>query len=154
MTKGGSGVKIEVRLVPEREEPAIVVECSARTPQVEELVRSLRGAYASPIPGWRGEEMTPLDPDRLVRFYTQDKGVLAQDQGGESYTLKLRLYELEERLDPHRFVRISNGEIVNLKQVTALDLSLSGSIKLTLTGGAVCWVSRRNVKNIKKALGL
>ena len=69
--------------------------------------------------------------------------------------MKLRLYELEERLDPGAFVRISHSEIVNLKQVTALDLSLAGTIKMTLAGGAaVCWVSRRYVPRIRQALGL
>lgn len=53
------------------------------------------------------------------------------------------------------FVRISHSEIVNLKQVTALDLSLAGTIKMTLAGGAaVCWVSRRYVPRIRQALGL
>ena len=65
------------------------------------------------------------------------------------------LSELEGRLDRHTFVRISHSEIVHLKQVTALDLSLAGTIKMTLAGGAaVCWVSRRYVPKIKQALGL
>lgn len=69
--------------------------------------------------------------------------------------MRLRLYELEERLDRHTFVRISHSEIVNLKRVTALDLSFSGTIKMTLAdGAAVCYVSRRYVKKIKEALGL
>ncbi|MCI9368421.1 MAG: LytTR family transcriptional regulator, partial [Oscillospiraceae bacterium] len=43
---------------------------------------------------------------------------------------------------------------VNLDRVTALDLTLTGTIKMTLEGGTVCWVSRRYVKKIKGALGL
>ena len=35
-----------------------------------------------------------------------------------------------------------------------LDLTLAGTIKMTLEGGTVCWVSRRYVKKIKQALGL
>ena len=51
-------------------------------------------------------------------------------------------------------MRVSNSEIVNLDRVTALDLTLTGTIKMTLAGAAVCWVSRRYVKKIKQALDL
>lgn len=147
-------MKVEVRLVPERTEPALVIEANALTPAVEELARRLRETEEGPLVGWQGERAFPLEPGRLIRFYGQDKGVFAQDEAGEVYALRLRLYELEERLEGHTFARVSNSEIVNLRKVTALDLSLSGTIKMTLCGDVVCWVSRRNVKNIKKALGL
>lgn len=88
-----------------------------------------------------------------MRFYAEDKAVFAQTGQGR-FAVKLRLYELEERLDRHTFARISQSEIVNLKQVTALNLRLSGTIQMTLTGGTVCYVSRRYVKKIKEALGL
>ena len=60
----------------------------------------------------------------------------------------------EGKLDRHAFVRISHSEIVNLGKVTALDLSLTGTIRMTLAGDTVCYVSRRYVKKIKEALGL
>ena len=47
---------------------------------------------------------------------------------------------------------MSNSEIVNLDRVTALDLTLAGTIKMTLEGGTVCWVSRRYVRKIRQAL--
>lgn len=148
-------MEIEIRIVPEREKPAIVVETPVLTPEVEALVRSLqaRTLQKGPLLGYRGEEITALEPGDVLRFYGADKSVFAQTAGGE-YRVRERLYELEEVLDPRQFVRISQSELVNLKKVTGLDLSLSGTIKMTLSGGVVCWVSRRNVKNIKKALGL
>ena len=95
--------------------------------------------------------MLRLPQEAFLRFYTQDKGVLAQTEEG-SFPVRLRLYELEQRLDATRFVRISNGEIVNLDRVTALDLSLTGTIRMTLTGGVYAYVSRRYVKKIKQTL--
>ena len=61
---------------------------------------------------------------------------------------------LEGRLDRHTFVRISHSEIISLRKITALDLSLTGTIRVTLEGGAVSYVSRRYVRKIKEALGL
>ena len=96
----------------------------------------------------------PLDPGEVLRFYGEDKEVRAQALGGAVYTVRLRLYELEERLDRKAFVRVSHSEIVNWKRVTALDLSLSGTIRVTLEGGVVTYVSRRYVKKIKEVLGI
>lgn len=103
---------------------------------------------------WQGDAALRVPPGDVLRFYAQDKGVFAQTADGV-FTVRQRLYELEESLDPHVFVRVSHGEIVNLRQVTALDLSLSGTIKMTLSGGAaVSYASRRYVKKIKQALNL
>ncbi len=145
-------MELKLHIDPAAEAITVTVTAPAETEEVKALL-ALLSPYA-PIPGYQGERVIPLDPARIARFYTQEKGVFAQDTAGETYAVKLRLYELEERLDGRVFVRASNSELVNLRHVTALDLSLSGAIKLTLVGGGVCWVSRRNVKNIKKALGL
>ncbi|MEE3451384.1 MAG: LytTR family DNA-binding domain-containing protein, partial [Acutalibacteraceae bacterium] len=68
--------------------------------------------------------------------------------------LRQRLYELEEQLNKYSFVRISNSEIINLKKVRNFDLSLSGTICVTLSDGTATYVSRRYVSKIKKVLGL
>ena len=95
----------------------------------------------------------PLQTDGVLRFYGEDKAVRAQTAQA-IYTVRPRLYELEQLLPPGQFVRISHSEIVNLQQVTGLDLSLTGTIRMTLSGGTACYVSRRYVKKIKEALGL
>jgi DNA-binding LytR/AlgR family response regulator len=88
-----------------------------------------------------------------VRIYTEDGKVFARTEN-DLYLLRLRLYELEERLDSTIFVRISNSEIVNLKKVKSLDLSFVGTICMELSNGEVSYVSRRYVSKIKKLLGL
>ena len=143
-------MKVEIKIDPACAEPTVTVTAPALTEEVRALVRSLepRG-----LTGWQGEEAIPLEPGDLLRCYAANKGVYAQSPVGE-YLVKLRLYELEERLDPGAFVRISHSEIVNLKQVTALDLSLAGTIRMTLGGTAAAYVSRRYVKKIKETLDL
>lgn len=70
------------------------------------------------------------------------------------YTLHIRLYEIEERLNSHQFVRISNSEIINLKRVDNFDLSFTGTICVKLSNGTTTYVSRRYVAKIKKILGI
>ena len=84
--------------------------------------------------------------------YTEPK-VFAVTGSGE-YILRLRLYELEQRLDKNIFVRISNSEIINLKKVQSFDLSFTGTICVKLSNGTMSYVSRRYVSRIKKILGI
>jgi len=51
-------------------------------------------------------------------------------------------------------VRISNSEIINLRKVKAFDLSLAGTIQVSLLNGTVTYVSRRYVPKIKQVLGI
>ncbi len=79
--------------------------------------------------------------------------VFAETNHGE-YTLRLRLYEMEQRLDSNFFVRISNSDIINLRKVKGFDLSFAGTICVTLSNGTVTYVSRRFVAKIKQLLGI
>ena len=81
------------------------------------------------------------------------KEVRAQTAEGV-YTVRQRLYELEAMLDRRAFVRVSHSEIVNWRRVTALDLGMAGTIRVTLEGGVVAYASRRYVRKIKEVLGL
>ncbi len=147
-------MQVEVKLDPERKEIGIVVLAPAPSPELDELVRRLEAEQLSPLRGWQEDTMTLLPQSQLVRCYAQDKRVYAAVDGGAVYLLRERLYELEEQLDRGKFVRISNGEIINLDKVTAVDLSLTGTIRMTLGEAGYAYVSRRYVKKIKEALQL
>ena len=145
-------LKIDVTLDPALEELLVKVLSPGETDEL----RALLGRLEEPrrLTGFREGSAVPLEAAEVLRFYGEDKEVRAQALGGEIYTVRLRLYELEERLDRKAFVRVSHSEIVNWKRVTALDLSLSGTIRVTLDGGVTTYVSRRYVKKIKEVLGI
>ena len=145
-------LKIDVTLDPALEELLVKVLSPGETEELQALLERLEDR--PPLTGFRDGGAVPLDPGEVLRFYGEDKEVRAQALGGEIYTVRLRLYELEERLDRKAFVRVSHSEIVNWKRVTALDLSLSGTIRVTLEGGVATYVSRRYVKKIKEVLGI
>lgn len=147
-------MNVHIRVTPERETPALILEVPALTPQLEALARRLEAMDDGTLPGFQRDRAFLLETACLTCLYAQDKGVFARSETGEVYSLRFRLYELEDRLDSHTFVRISHSEIVNLKKVTALDLTLSGTIRMSLRDGSECYVSRRYVKKIKEALEL
>ena len=135
-------MKVELRIDPGCGGVSVVINAPALTDEVKALAARLEGGRA-----------VPLAAEDILRCYGEEKGVKCQTPGGV-YDLKERLYELEGRLDRHTFVRISHSEIISLRKITALDLSLTGTIRVTLEGGAVSYVSRRYVRKIKEALGL
>ena len=145
-------MRIDVTLDPALEELLVKVLAPGETEELQALLRRLEEPER--LTGFRDGGAAPLDPEQILRFYGEDKEVRAQALGGEVYTVRLRLYELEERLPRREFIRVSHSEIVNWKKVTALDLSLSGTIRVTLEGGVVTYVSRRYVKKIKEVLGI
>ena len=146
-------MKLELRIDPALSETEVTVRAPARTPEVNALLDGLSAGDA-PLLGFCPDgTAVPLAPEELLRFYGEDKDVRAQTVEAV-YTVRERLYELEQRLAGHSFARVSHSEIVNLKRVTALDLGLTGTIRMTLSGGVTVYVSRRYVKKMKEVLGL
>lgn len=143
-------MEVEVQLDPKLEQIRVVIHAPAMTPEVNQLAERLSGERPGFLPGFRGGEVKLL---ALEEIYGEDKEIRAQTAAG-IYTVRLRLYELEQRLSGRRFARISHSEIVNLDQVEALDLALTGTIRVRLHGGVTTYVSRRYVRRIKEALGI
>lgn len=144
-------MEVEIRIEPGRREPKVVILAGEESGELRRLADSLSALSIGPVPASRGEEKLLLPQGDFLRFYADGKGVSGQT-AEEIYAVSLRLYELEERLDQTRFVRISNSEIINLDRVTAVDLSLAGTICMTLDGTVKAYVSRRYVKKIKDTL--
>lgn len=146
-------MQVEIKIDPSQPEPKVVITAASMTEEVNRIVRRLSEEIPQVISGTRDGKLEVLEPEELIRIYAASGKVFAVTGKGE-YTLRLRLYELEERLSPHQFVRISNSEIIHLKKVVNFDLSFAGTIYVKLSNGTVTYVSRRYVSKIKKVLGI
>ena len=144
---------VEFKLDPNQAEPKITVTAAALTDEIKDLLLRLEHGRPTAITAIRSDRAVLLAPEHILRFFADGKAVSVQTAEG-IFSVRQRLYELEKMLDPHKFVRISHSEIVNLTHVTDLDLSLSGTIRMILTGNITCFVSRRCLKKIKQALDL
>lgn len=144
-------MQIEIKIDKSRCEPRIIIETDQITDEIQEIISKLSNSSARMLTGFRENTLEILNQQEILRIYAQSGKVLAATTSGE-YTLRFRLYELEQRLDPTCFVRISNSEIINLKKVKGFDLNLAGSIRVTLTDGSVTYVSRRYISKIKQLL--
>ncbi|MGM9548317.1 MAG: LytTR family DNA-binding domain-containing protein [Faecousia sp.] len=146
-------MQVEIKIDSSCTEPRIVILTASMTEDVNEIVKKLSEDAPQIISGMKDEKIEVLEQTDLIRIYANAGKVYVATGKGE-YALRLRLYEIEQRLNPHQFVRISNSEIINLKKVNHFDLSFTGTICVKLSNGTVTYVSRRYVSKIKTILGI
>lgn len=146
-------MQIEIKIVESCAEPRIIIVTNGVTDEVQEIIRRLSDERPTAIAGFKDGRVEILEPEEIYRVYAA-KGKTVAETGRGDYIMRLRLYEAEQRLDSRAFVRISNGEMINLKKVKGFDLSFTGTICVALSNGTVTYVSRRYVAKIKQVLGI
>lgn len=146
-------MKVEVKIDSDYKEPKVIVLTDKLTEEINELVQKISQKAPHVIAGFRNDVLKILEPQQIYRIYAHAGKVYAVTEN-EEFSLRSRLYELEERLDKQTFARISNSEIINLKKVKYFDLNLVGTIQVLFVDGSSTYVSRRYVSKIKQVLGV
>lgn len=65
-----------------------------------------------------------------------------------------KLYQLEEKLLPHRFIRVGKSMLLNIEAIKAVSPTLSGRFEAVLINEERVAVSRKYVPDLKKGLGM
>ena len=146
-------MEFEIKIDKTVKVPRAVIYTDEITDEVDALIKFINANPSAVITGFAGGKAVILNEDEIYRIYAASGSVYAETENDE-YVLRMRLYEIEERMDAKKFIRISNSEIVNLKRVKELDLSFAGTIQILLTNGKATYVSRRYVRKIKDVLGI
>lgn len=146
-------MKIEIEIDKNCLETKLIIVTREITEEVSILKQKLSDEIQHEIVGYFDGYAKFLEQTDIELIYASNGKVYAECNGKE-YQLRLRLYEIEEKLNKKSFVRISNSEIVNLKKVEKFNLNLAGTICVLLSNGKSVYVSRRYVSKIKKSLGL
>ena len=141
---GEESLHVEIKIDAACTEPKIVVLTDRITDEVSDIVKRLSEDTPQILSGFRDDTLEILEQNDVYRFYASL----------DHHEAKGLMRELEDRLDKNRFVRISNSEIVNIQKVRRFDLSLTGTICISLSNGTVTYVSRRYVRKIKQVLGI
>ena len=146
-------MKVEVIIDESLDENKVTIYAKKYSKDIENIRDMLTDRLLDKIVAFYDKEIFILSFDEIIRIFAQDKDVFVKTNN-KSYKVRLTLTELEKRLDKKKFIRISRSEIVNLDYVKRLDLSFTGTIAVELANGDVSYVSRRKLKEFKKALGL
>jgi len=102
-----------------------------------------------------GERTTVLDVTRISHFSAKDKLTFAV-VGGREHVIDYTLGELEERLEPRRFVRIHRATIANIAFVQELFPAVDGGVLVRLKDDpkTELSVARDRVRELKDRLGI
>jgi DNA-binding LytR/AlgR family response regulator len=147
---------LEIKLVIDKDcqKLNVVITNNERNEDVEGVIAAIQG-YANKkipmVPAYFKDSLVMLSQRQIIRLYSNNRKVMVQT-GQRIYEVKMNLRELEEILDPDRFVRSSQSEIINLRKVKNFDFSVVGTIGVLLENGERTWVARRRVRDVKKAL--
>lgn len=145
-------MKVEVKIDNSCTEPLCIIITNKLTDEISSCVERLSSSNTL-ITGRQNDNIFLIEQKDIINIYAAQSKVYVVTERGE-FVVKQRLYELDQMLDSHSFVRISNSEIINLHKAVNFNLKLSGTILVSLTNGKETYVSRRYVTKIKERLGV
>jgi len=143
-------MKYKLIIDPEREE-SLELTLHERT-SLADKIEALLGETSEHILGYYDLDAYRLSPSDIDCVYTDGDDIFAL-VGKESYRVRLRLYELEELLGG-AFVKLNRGCIVRVSSIVKFESSLGGSLSVVLRNGFNDYISRRELKNVKRRFGL
>lgn len=147
-------VKVRLELDPSCPVPEVVIRTDHRSELVEKLISAVERCAdggEAPLLVYDGNTALFVDRHEVTRIYTEPRKLMVCT-GSRTYEARCSLQEMEDLLDRDRFVRISRFEIINMEKVVGFDVSVSGTIQVTLDDGSATWVARRYVRAIEQRL--
>ena len=156
MQIGGDTLKVGINIDHSVEEVEVLITAQEQSRTVNALYEHIvefDKKSLETLTAYRDDIAKIVNVTDVFRIYTGNQKVYIQTHQGE-YAIRYRLYELEAALDKKQFLRISNSEIINVKKIRDIDLSLIGRICIRFEDNTQTYVSRRYIPKIKKSLGI
>jgi two-component system LytT family response regulator len=129
---------------------------SASPPEMSELIRRLTPpSYPDRIASKVGEKIEFVDLAQVTHFFASDKLTFAATPA-KNYAVDYTIQELEQKLDPARFVRVHRATLVNVAHVQELHSWFAGRMMLRLKDPkhTELAVSRDRVRALTERLGI
>lgn len=144
-------MKVEVHIDSHFQEEAVMITAptlSARVEKIRDFVEELdqKGRLRAKKDG----EAYLIESQLFQRFYIENRQVIGETMT-DQFILTGPLYQLSEDL-PTCFLKISQSEIINTKEIDHLHFTSGGSVQIYLKNGSLTYSSRRYLKAIKEKL--
>lgn len=121
--------------------------------KIEELIycdeKSLDGIN---IFGYLEKDIVPIKISDIYNIVVEDDKTIAY-VNDKKYQVKYRLYQLQQML-PDSFVQINKSCIVNISFIQRFNSSWGGMLMVEMKNGYKDYISRRQIKNVKRRMGL
>lgn len=146
-------MKIKIEIDENLTEEEIVIRGSALTEEMAAVQRAVADVLArkQTLTFYKNETEYYIPLDEILFFETDDGGISAHT-AADVYTVKYKLYELEQVL-PRNFIRVSKSTILNVSKVYSVERNLTASSVVQFAGShKQVYVSRYYYKSLKISL--
>ncbi len=136
---------------------------AANPPELNALIQRLAAAagvarspaYPDRVASKIGERIEFIDLENVTHFFASDKLTFAAT-AAKNYAVDYTIQELEQKLDPGRFVRVHRSTLVNVAHVQELHSWFAGGMMVRLKDQkhTELKVSRDRVRVLKERLGI
>lgn len=137
-------------IIDNKKDEEIVATVHHRTALIDEI-EALISKHTDRILGYTEDDIKMLSVSEIECITVLDGKTYAIDSKNRRYRLKLRLYELEERL-PSSFIRINKSTIADESALDRFTVTIAGSVDAVFKCGYTEYVSRRCFAQIKRRL--
>lgn len=144
-------MRVKIRTVSSEQDEQVVLECVTMTSEFEDIKNYClsKGNY---LIGYSdGSEQRNICFDDILYIEAVGKKVFAYTEDS-FFEIKERLYEVEERLNPHKFVRCSKAFLVSLLKVDSIRPALNGRYCVRMKNGEDIIISRKYAQAVKKII--
>jgi two-component system LytT family response regulator len=133
------------------EHAEIVAEQASRVgAAVEAYEAAVRSPYLERIPVRQREEVVLVPVSQVASIIAEGELLHITTVHKARYTITYRLKDLEQRLDPARFIRLGRGTLANIDLITKVGLMPGGTHEATLSNGQKLQVSRIQSRIIRQ----
>ena len=145
-------MKISIEIDQTKQDTEIQISCKSLTPEIEKIMATLR-MINQQIMVEKEQETYILDVAKIMYIEAVERKTFVYTKE-DCFESKLKLYEMEERLEESGFFRISKSCLVQLRRIKSLKNDMDRKIKLTLENGEHIIVSRQYAEDLKRRLGV
>lgn len=107
--------------------------------------------YLDRIAVKRGETIYLKEVDEIELFHAEGKYVRIHT-GGEQYIIRETMLQLDQMLDPRRFMRVSRSDIINISSIRTIQPWFRGDFAVTLKSGQVVNTTKSYRDNLKRLI--
>lgn len=142
-------MKISIEELKDCEEVEIIIRCPVHYQDIEKIVELLEHNDLK-LQCKKNRDIYQIDITDIYYIETIDEKTFVYEQD-DFYEVSKKLYELEDILESHGFIRISKSCLLNLEYLDHIKALLNGKYEATLLNQEKLIISRKYMSDFKKA---
>lgn len=143
-------MRLTIRKAACAEDEQVIIECVEMTKDFEDIKEYVL-MKGNAVTGYIDERVYQIPLGEILYFEAVAEQVFAYT-ADNVYSVKSRLYEIEELYSDRKFIRCSKSTVVNILKIESFRPALNSRFYAKLKNGEEILISRMYAKNIRQRL--